>query len=204
MDSLPSGSITIWLRQLKEGDPGAAEPIWNAYFAKLVSVARGRLKSFPRAAADEEDVALSAFRTFCERVDAGAFPQLDDRADLWRVLFVITTRKATGLIRRETAVKRGGGHVVQAGSLDGAGDFEKGGLEQFGSGEPTPEHAAAMVDECRRLLARLGDGELSRLAIWKMEGFTSAEIAVKMGRSIPTVERKLALIRTKWERELPR
>ncbi len=61
-----------------------------------------------------------------------------------------------------------------------------------------------MVDECRRLLALLGDGELSRLAIWKMEGFTSAEIAVKMSRSIPTVERKLALIRTRWERELPR
>ncbi len=203
MDNPDGGSITLWLHQLKEGVPGAVEPIWNAYFAKLVSVARGRLKSFPRAAADEEDVALSAFRTFCERVDAGAFPKLDDRGDLWQVLFVITTRKATGLIRRETADKRGGGHVVQASALGGARDSVVAGLEQFGGGEPTPAHAAAMIDECRRLLELLGDGALSRLAIWKMEGFTSAEIAVKMGRSIPTVERKLAMIRTRWERELP-
>jgi DNA-binding CsgD family transcriptional regulator len=32
-----------------------------------------------------------------------------------------------------------------------------------------------------------------------MEGYTNEEIAGKLGRSIPTVERKLAAIRTIWQ-----
>ena len=69
--------------------------------------------------------------------------------------------------------------------------------------EPTPVFAAQVAEECRRLLSILNDGELRELAIWKMEGFTNEEIAGKIDRSIPTVERKLARIRKLWERETP-
>jgi DNA-directed RNA polymerase specialized sigma24 family protein len=103
------------------------------------------------------------------------------------------------LIRRETALKKGGGRVVQASAL--AGDSDADALAQFAGTEPSPAHAAEMVEEYGRLLALLEDGELRRLAIWKLEGFTNAEIAEKMGRAIPTVERKLARIRTLWQRE---
>ena len=58
-----------------------------------------------------------------------------------------------------------------------------------------------MAEECGRLLSLLGDGDLRKLAIWKMEGYTNEEIAGKLGRSVPTVERKLARIRQAWERE---
>src|SRR5262249_35153126 len=91
------GSVTLWLEQLKRGNPAAAQPLWDAYFARLVALARARLRAAPRAAADEEDVALSAFDSFCRGAEAGRFPRLDDRDDLWQVLFVITTRKAIGL-----------------------------------------------------------------------------------------------------------
>ena len=43
--------------------------------------------------------------------------------------------------------------------------------------EPTPEFAALVADECRRLLDRLGDPQLQSIALWKMEGYTNAEIA---------------------------
>ena len=33
---------------------------------------------------DEEDVAISAFQSFCERAARGQFPKLNDRNDLWR------------------------------------------------------------------------------------------------------------------------
>jgi len=39
------------------------------------------------------------------------------------------------------------------------------------------------------------------MAIWKMEGYTNEEIAARIDRAIPTVERKLARIRKLWERE---
>ena len=67
--------------------------------------------------------------------------------------------------------------------------------------EPTPEFAAQVAEECQRLLDGLGDDELRMLALWKMEGYTNAEIAAKLGRSQPTVERKLRLIRSRWENE---
>ena len=194
------GSVTFYLEQLKDGNASAATPIWNEYFSKLVNVARGKLKSFPRTAADEEDVAASAFRTFCAHLDSGAFPKLDDRGDLWQVLYVITTRKAISLIRRETTLKKGGGRVIQASALNG--DSEADALAEFAGTEPTPEHAAEIAEEYGRLLDKLNEGELRRIAIWKLEGFNNAEIAGKIGRSIPTVERKLARIRTLWEHEI--
>jgi DNA-directed RNA polymerase specialized sigma24 family protein len=90
--------------------------------------------------------------------------------------------------------------VVQAaaGGADGSAMDVLAGLA---GGEPTPEAAAEVAEECGRLLSRLGDGDLRRLAIWKMEGYTNAEIAAKLGKSVPTVERKLARIRQAWERK---
>ena len=64
-----------------------------------------------------------------------------------------------------------------------------------------------MAESCRRLLEMLPTQELRNVAVWKMEGYTNEEIAAKMksgqGRSLATVERKLALIRTIWAKEIP-
>jgi DNA-directed RNA polymerase specialized sigma24 family protein len=194
----PEGSITRLVAQLRE-DPGAAGPLWNAYFARLVALARVRLRSVSRGAADEEDVALSAFNSFCDGVKVGRFPRLGDRDDLWQVLFVLTTRKAVGLARHETRDKRGGGRVTPL--SDGR---EAEGAAQVAAAGPGPEEVAAVTEECGRLLGLLVAGELREVAVWKMEGYTNAEIAGKLGRSVPTVERKLATIRAIWEREAGR
>ena len=72
MDSpSPAGSVTLWLGQLKAGDPAAARRLWESYFSRLVAVARRQLRSVPRAAKDEEDVALSAFDSFCRAAGEG-------------------------------------------------------------------------------------------------------------------------------------
>ena len=42
---------------------------------------------------------------------AGRFPELDDRQDLWKVLVMLTARKAVDQLRRGHAQKRGGGLV---------------------------------------------------------------------------------------------
>jgi DNA-directed RNA polymerase specialized sigma24 family protein len=61
--------------------------------------------------------------------------------------------------------------------------------------EPEPAVVVRAVEECRRLLAQLGDEPLHQVALWKVEGFTNEEIAAQLGRSVPAVERKLARIR---------
>src|SRR5262245_39142835 len=107
------GSVTHWLTQLKMGDAEAAQPLWERYFEKLVRMAHRKLQasSRPRTIEDEEDVALSAFHSFCEAVQRGSFPRLDDRDDLWRVLICVTARKAIDQMERHAAQKRGGGRV---------------------------------------------------------------------------------------------
>jgi hypothetical protein len=75
-------SVSDWIGQLKAGDERAAQRLWEDYFQRLVRLARARLQGVPRRAADEEDVALSAFDSFCRGAEAGRFPRLNDRDDL--------------------------------------------------------------------------------------------------------------------------
>src|SRR5262245_14385853 len=105
------GSITHWIGRLRAGDQAAAQPLWERYFRQLVALAPKRPEGTPRRAADEEDAALSAFHSVCRGIERLRFPQLVDRGDLWRLLVVITARKALALVRRETRQKRGGGKV---------------------------------------------------------------------------------------------
>src|SRR5437762_1798633 len=104
----PEGSVTGWLGQLRAGDAAAAQRLWERYFRSLVGLARARLQGAPRRAADEEDVALSAFATFCRNAEQGRFPQLHDRDGLWRLLMALTARKAAHLLRDQCRLKRGG------------------------------------------------------------------------------------------------
>ena len=75
-------------------------------------------------------------------------------------------------------------------------------LAEVTSQEPSPEFAAQVADEYRRLLTALGDAALQQVALRKLEGYTVDEIAAQMGRVPRTIKRWLQLIRQIWEREL--
>jgi DNA-directed RNA polymerase specialized sigma24 family protein len=191
------GSVTFWLGRLKAGDPAATQKLWEGYFQRLVRLARGRLQAAPRRAADEEDVALSAFDSFCRGVEEGRFPRLSDRDDLWQLLVLLTARKASNLVRLERRQRRGGGKVRNASAVG----TDEPALDSLIGREPDPEFAVQVAEECRRLLERLEDSTLQAIAVWKMEGHTNEEIAGKLGRAVGTVERKLQLIRKIWGTE---
>jgi DNA-directed RNA polymerase specialized sigma24 family protein len=185
-------SVTRLIRMLKAGDGEAAQRLWEAYFGRLVALARAKLRGITTRAADEEDVALSAFDSLCRRAEAGRFPLLADRNDLWQLLLVITLRKAVNLVRHEGRASRGQGRIFSLSDLP-AGEVDR----LFGGG-PTPDLAAQMTEECRRLLDVLGDDTLRSVALWKMEGYTDQEIADRLGCIRQTVGRKLKLIRDLW------
>jgi len=193
-------SDTRWLNLLKGGNQSAAQVLWERYFRLLVGCARQRLGAAPRRAADEEDVALSAFDSFCRGVEKGRFPRLDDRNDLRCVLLLLVARKAAHQIRDEKRLKRGGGKpVVETDQPRDGQDEEE--LAALIDSEPTPAQAAQMADECGRLLDKLGDDDLRAIALWLVEGYTVKEIAEKLGRAERTVARKLAQIRDCWSEE---
>jgi DNA-directed RNA polymerase specialized sigma24 family protein len=197
-------SITGWLAELKEGDQEAAQPLWERYFSKLVVVARARLRRLRPTSAgeDEEDAAISAFNSFCAGAARGKFPQLADRDDLWRLLVVITARKAIAQANRQGRKKRGGGWVVTEAVLfardDGGGEGSLAGLERIAAQGPTPEFAAMMAEQCRRLLDALDDDSLRQVAVSRMEGYNNDEIAQQLGCARRTIARRLELIRKTW------
>lgn len=194
---MSEGSITIWLKSLKHGDEEAIEQIWNRYFARLVRLARSKLAGSPKRMADEEDAALSAFDSFCRGAEQGRFSRLDDRDDLWQLLVMLTVRKAIDQQSYERRTKRGGG---AGGGVAALGptlrDFE----EVLGN-EPTPEIAAVVAEEFRRLLGTLADDELRSIALLKMEGYTNQEVAERLGCARRTVQRRLQLIKALWEQD---
>jgi DNA-directed RNA polymerase specialized sigma24 family protein len=198
-------SVTRWLQQLKQGDPEAVGPLWERYFTRLVHLARAW---FPRtrttAAASAEDAALEAFASFCRRAEQNGFSHLFDRDDLWQILVVLAFRKRCNQIQYEQRQRRrpAGGRVYVASALEQDGGEAGALFTNMLSREPEPALVVQAAEECRRLLAELGDEQLRQVARWKVEGFTNEEIAAKLGRSLATVERKLARIRHLWEKEL--
>jgi DNA-directed RNA polymerase specialized sigma24 family protein len=197
----PHESDTTLVARLKSApDRETTQALWHRYFDRLAGLARKRLGERTRRAADEEDVALSAFDSFFRGVATGRFPRLDDRDDLWQVLVLLTERKAIDRVRRETADKRGGGEVRGDSAFCGPDDSALVlGPDQVAGPEPTPEFAAMFAEECEYLLARLGDPELVRVALFKLEGFTNDEIGAKLGRVGRSIQRKLETIRAIWE-----
>jgi len=193
------GSVTRWLDPLRAGDPAAVQQLWERYFHRLVGLARAKLQNAPRRAADEEDVALSAFDSFCRSAGRGGFPDLLDRESLWRLLMVITARKAAHLKRDETRKKRGGGAAPVTDSDRDRDDDSA--LEQLLSAEPSPETAAEMAEEYRRLLQNLKDPELEAVAVARMEGYSVDEMAGKFGYAPRSIKRKLQAIRDIWKLE---
>jgi RNA polymerase sigma factor (sigma-70 family) len=177
---------------LKRGDRAAAEALWDSYVHRLVELARARLGGTPRRAADEEDVALSAFDSFFRRAECGQFARLTDRDDLWQILVVITERKVIDLMRREGRKSRGSGQVVPLSEVEARGDSD------IADAGPSPEFAAQVAEEFRNLLERLGDDSLRSVALAKMEGYTNKQIAARLGCIEQTVERKLRSIRKIW------
>jgi DNA-directed RNA polymerase specialized sigma24 family protein len=194
------GSVTRCLGRLQAGDSAAAQQLWQRYFARLVELARRKLRGSPRRAADEEDVALSAFDSFFRGMEQGRFPRLCDRDGLWGLLATLIARKAAHQRRDERRLKRGGGAaVVRASSSDGDDGAL---LDQLLSREPTPELAAEVAEEYRRLLRSLDDRVLEAVALARMDGYSVEEIAQQLHCSPRSIKRKLNLIRGIWEREL--
>lgn len=195
--SAGEGSITEWFEGLKAGNREGVAPLWNRYFQRMIRLARVTLRNGEHGlgAADEEDAALSAFQSFCLGAEQGRFAHLNGRDELWRLLTIITVRKARGQTRRQRRIKRGGGMVVRESDMKG-GNGE--GLDGVASPQFGPEVAVLAGEELERLLKLLADETLERVAIWRMEGLTCEEIACRLGCARRTVARQLDLIRKLW------
>src|SRR5262249_47669212 len=160
-----SQSITRLIRAVQDGSSSAVRPLLSAYFDRLIRLASQRLRNLPGLASYDEDLALRSFHSVYQRLRDPARPlDLSGRDELWRLLATRTIARTIDLIRRHRPTEVPGDEDVT----------------QLLTREPTPDEAAELADECRRLLDSLQAPELRQIALWKVEGYTHEEIAARL------------------------
>lgn len=202
--------ITAMIRKVEAGDRDATAELWAYCFPRLLVHCRRKLPDHLRRVLDEEDAALSAFKSFCLGAHVGKFGEIKGRDELWKLLFTIAGRKAGGYVRHQTRQKRGGGLVAgestfQRGDQSSTGSGTSGtqstgsGIEQVPDQVHSPASIAAFANDCQVLMDILDDDNLRTIAILRIEGHSVDEIAGRIGCAKRTVERRLNLIREIWQ-----
>lgn len=178
----------------KAGSETAARKLFDRYCEKLMRLARRRIGQRMASRIDPEDAVQSAFRTFFARVKSDQFT-FEGESDLFKLLVRLTVNKTLRQIAYHRAAKRDPGRETGQGPEDGL-------LDQLTAVEPLPEVQVALLEEFERFLTQLPEFDRKVLEL-KFEGYTTAEIAAKLGsyeRKIRRVfERAAALAEGKTE-----
>jgi len=196
------GSVTQLVDRLRTGSldssDEAARRIWERYLPRLLTLARRHLDRRIRVLEDEEDVVQSMGRSFYRRLRRGDF-DLVDRDALWALLVTITLNKARNAADRHLAARRDVRRVQPLPRSDESRSDAP--HEAFApeADEPTPAEAAVLNEALKRRLRALQEPDLRQVAVMKLEGYTNHEIAKAMECSERSAERKLNLIRKRWE-----
>jgi RNA polymerase sigma factor (sigma-70 family) len=188
--------VTGVFARFRAGDREAAGQLWRQYFPRLIALARHTLSGRPQQAADADDAVQSAFVSFWQRAQRDGFSGPLHRENLWNLLGVITVRKALKHQERERAKKRGGGRVLN--DAGPAGHAENCSLQLAQALGELPAHEFDLF--CEELLLMLDD-EPRRIALLRLLGHGTAEIAAALDCTQRRVQRKLNLVRLRWERE---
>jgi RNA polymerase sigma factor (sigma-70 family) len=203
--SNPTGSVTQLIAHLQSEDPSlgdeAARRIWERYLPRLLTLARRHLDRRIRVLQDEEDVVQSMGRSFLNRVRRGDF-DLGDCDALWAVLVTVTLNKVRNAADHHLAAKRDVRRKQPIPSSDGSRSDAPSEAPDLESDGPTPAEAASVNEALERRLQDLPEPDLRQVALMKLEGYTNREIAEALRCGERSVERKLNLIRKRWEAAL--
>jgi RNA polymerase sigma factor (sigma-70 family) len=201
-DPKSDGSVTQMIDRFRSGSPDssdeAARRIWVRYLPRLLILARRHLDRRIRVLQDEEDLVQSMGRSFFHRLRRGDF-DLADRDALWALLVTITLNKARNTTDRHFAARRDVRRVGPLPRSDGRRSDAPDQVPALESPEPTPAEAALLNEALQRRLQALPEPDLRQVALMKLEGSTNHEIAEALKCGQRSVERKLNLIRKRWQ-----
>jgi RNA polymerase sigma-70 factor, ECF subfamily len=192
------GSLTLRIQDLRSPDvrqrDEAARVIWDHFEARLRSLVRRHLDNRIRRREDEQDILQSMYASFCHgQLEGKDTPR--SRQELWKLLVRITLCKVINTANRHLAACRDVRRECPAAARrDDSSFFPLWMLDHVDRMQAGPDERLVAIEELERLLQAL-DEELRQLVLWKLDGYTNAEISVMLGRTVRCVELKLQLIR---------
>jgi len=189
----PAGSITRLIPAIHEGDAYAIEQLWQRYVRRVEGLVRPVVQGLTPGAGNEEDVAQSAFRAFFDVAANNKAIQLESRDELWRLLVTISRRKATDRVRHELRDRRGG-----------EARRRPEGIENVTADTASPSEITELQDLLDHLMLALesaGDEKLKSIALMRLEGLSTQEIAEQLNCTIRTIQRKLHILERLWTSE---
>jgi DNA-directed RNA polymerase specialized sigma24 family protein len=134
------------------------------------------------------------YASFCHgQLEGKDTPQ--SRQELWKLLVRIALCKVVNTANRHLAARRDVRRERAAPSRPGDSTlFPDWMLEQVDRMGPGPEERIIALEEIDRLLQALPE-DLRQVVLWKLDGYTNAEISGMLGRTVRSVELKMQLIR---------
>lgn len=184
------------LKRWKDGDEAAATALFDRYVNQLCGLARNRLSERMKRRVEPEDIVNSAYRSFFRKAGDDQYT-LSRSGDLWKLLAAITINKLRGQVEFHTAQKRG---IYTEESLATTRSTMGIGPQAIGT-EPTPEDAAAVVEELETVMADLTPIQRTVFEL-ALQNKDESEIAEAIQRSGRTVRRALAEIKDGLEQRL--
>jgi RNA polymerase sigma-70 factor, ECF subfamily len=189
-------SFDALMGRLRSGEDSAAREVFEAFARRLLALARRQLDRRLARHIDPEDVVQSAFKSFFIRHREGQF-ELSGWDGLWGLLTLITLRKCADRARYLRAERRDVGREVPApGGQDRPWPLA---LDR----EPLPEEAAMLAETVESLFRSTDEEERPVLEL-SLQGYGAAEIGLRLGRAVRSVQRLRERVRKRLEREAGR
>jgi RNA polymerase sigma-70 factor (ECF subfamily) len=192
-----TNSFAEFLARLNNRDDTAAQELIGRFTRQLIALALRHINAGLRHKVDPEDVVQSAYKSFFFRYGNGNLDAVNWNS-LWGLLTLITVRKCAERAAYHRAECRDAAREVSPPPGEEAAPWQ----EPFGR-EPTPLEAAVLTETVEQLLAGLDEEERPVLEM-SLQGFTTREIAERLGRAERTVRLLREGIRhrlERWQRE---
>lgn len=187
------GSVSELIERLRHSDPDAAAALWARFEVRLVRYIVQVLRAGPATSVDEGAIGNSVFEGLLQLARQGKLANVR-RDEFWKLTKVIAKRRVIDKVRRAYRTKRGGGTVVTESVVRGANAAAHEFLDQFPARQTSPD-IVAMTEDLLSRIEQEFTRELWQILDLRLQSFTDPEIASRINKSVPTVERKLRLIR---------
>jgi RNA polymerase sigma-70 factor (ECF subfamily) len=185
-------SFARLMGRLRGGEDEAAWEVFQRFARRLNALARRHIEQRLAHRIEAEEVVQSALHSFFARHREGKL-EVGNWNALWGLLTLITLRKCADRVEYFRAGRRDVGR--EATTPEGQEPPWQAALDR----EPLPHEAAILAETVEQLFGSADADERPVLEL-SLQGYTAAEISLRLGRALRTVHRLRERLRRRLER----